>query len=317
MRSLPAKAGNAAYTETLYLIKKEKMETLLITSIFVIGIGYLFKWVNNYKNWGIGLNEKNGFKFLLRWLIIGFFLRLDYLDNWGCVVGLEPFWESRNILFSAISIGLIYWAFKTENQNLKKLLCLTELVYWISKLIIFKGGYVVGFGGSPDPTIVFYDLISALARIYIISQIVNVKKFKFIKIAIIALLIMGVKIEVFSTPIYMVYEENQSIERAKEIRKEIIGEWKGDYQKMEYEQILKSDRAQIKIDSNSIFITNVEGLESEYKLILYYPEHGRINKEGFGSFELSIEDYEINSMTLRIDDFENIYKFILKKENEI
>ena len=109
------------------------METLLITSIFVITIGFLIKWVIKYKNYRIKLNEENGFKFLLGWLIFGFFLRLDYSDNWGCIVGFEPFWETRNIIFSAISIGLIYWAFKTENQNLKKILCLTELVYWISK----------------------------------------------------------------------------------------------------------------------------------------------------------------------------------------
>ena len=288
-----------------------------MTSIFVIGIGYLFKWVNNYKNWGIGLNEKNGFKFLLGWLILGFFLRLDYSDNWGCVVGLEPFWESRNILFSAISIGLIYWAFKTENQNLKKILCLTELVYWISKLMIFKGGYVVGFGGGSDPVIVFYDLVAAHLRLYIISQIINVQRLKFFKIAIVALIIMGIKIEMFSTPPFMVYKENQAIERAKEIRKEIIGEWKGNYQKLEYEEILKSDEVKIRIDSDSIFITDVEGLESEYKLILEYSGYGIIYKEGFRSFEVSIENHESNSMTIRLDDFENIYKLKLKKENEI
>ncbi len=274
-------------------------------------------WVNKYKNYGVELNEKNGFKFLLGWLIFGFFLRLDYSDNWGCVVGLEPFWELRNVLFSTISIGLIYWAFKTENQNLKKIICLTELTFWISKLIIFKGGYVVGFGGTPDISIVFYDLSSALARLFILSQIIKIQRFKFFKIAIVALLIMGIKIEAFSTPIYMVYEENQSIEKAKEIRHEIIGNWKGDYQKMKYEEILKSDKAKIEIDSNSIFFTNIEGMESEYKLILEYSRHGRIYKKGFRSFEVSIEDYETKSMILRLDDFEKIYKFKLKKENEI
>jgi hypothetical protein len=293
------------------------MEELLITSIFVIAIGYLMNWVNKYKNYGIELNERNGFKFLLGWLILGFFLRLDYSDNWGCVVGIAPFWELRNILFSAISIGLIYWAFKTENQNLKKILCLTELTFWISKLIIFKGGYVVGFGGTPDISIVFYDLVSAIARLFILSQIINIQSFKSFKIAFVALLIMGIKIEVFSTPIYMVYEENQSIEKAKEIRQEIIGTWKGDYQKLEYEKILKSDIAKIKIDSNSIFLTNIEGLESEYKLILEYSGYGRIYKEGVRSFEVSIEEYKTNSMMLRLDDFDNIYKFKLKKENEI
>ena len=92
------------------------METLLIISIFLIGIGFLIKWITKHKDFGIRLNENNGFKFLLGWIIFGFLARLDYSDAWGCIIGLEPMLEPRNILFSIISFALIFWAFKAENH---------------------------------------------------------------------------------------------------------------------------------------------------------------------------------------------------------
>ena len=64
------------------------METLLIVSIFIIGIGFLIKWITKYREFGIRLNENTGFKFLLGWIIFGFVARLDYSDAWGCIIGL-------------------------------------------------------------------------------------------------------------------------------------------------------------------------------------------------------------------------------------
>jgi len=180
------------------------METLLIASIFVIGIGFLIKWITKYKEIGVRLNENNGFKFLLIWVIFGFVTRLDYSNAWGCIIGLEPILEPRNILFSTISFVLIFWAFKTENKKVRKSLLGIELVYWIAKLIIFKGGYVVGFGGTPNITIVFYDLVTIMARLFILSQILEIEQSKFVKIGIVALLVLGIKVSIFATPMSMI-----------------------------------------------------------------------------------------------------------------
>jgi hypothetical protein len=115
----------------------------------------------------------------------------------------------------------------------------------------------------------------------------------------------------------MVYEENQSIEKAKEIRKEIIGKWKGNYQKMEYEKILSSNNSKIEIDSNFIYFSNVEGLENEYQLILNYSYYGRISKiESHFEYELTIEKMKDDSLIFRMFYFGDEYKFKLKKENE-
>lgn len=178
------------------------MEIPLIISLLVIAIGGLMQWINKYKNYGMAFKEKHGFLALIAWIVFGFFAQLDYSDNWGCIVIHQPFWELKNILFSSISIGLILWAFKTENQSLKKLLCFTELMYWIFKLIAFKGGYVFGFGGLPNETIVLYDFIAVLARLFVISQIMNVQRFKLLKITFLAVLILAIKINFFATPIF-------------------------------------------------------------------------------------------------------------------
>lgn len=291
------------------------MDILLTTSIILIAIGYFVKWINKVKILGIQLNENNGFKFLLGWLIFGFFLRLDYSERWGCLAGLEPFWEPRNILFSTISIALIYSAYKTSNQRLKKMLCYIELIYWTLKLIIFKGGYVVGFGGVPDFTIVFYDFVSVLARLFVISQIVNIRYFKFLKIGLIALLIMGIKIEVFSTPPFMIYKENQAIKKAKEIRNEVIGKWKGHFKKLEYEKILSSGEIQIEIDSNLIQFKGVESL-GVYEFNLDYSYHGSmLNKEQSQYYESRIEKIENDSLIFEIFHFGDEYRFRMKKES--
>ena len=193
------------------------METLLITSIFLIGIGYLLKQISKYKDFGIGLNVKNAFIFLLGWVILGFLEGLDYSDAYGCIVGFEPNSDSKNIIFSTISFVLILWAFKTENLRIKKILFITELVYWIAKLMVFKGGYAVGYAGTPGTSIVFYDLVAIISRLFILSQLLKVVKHKFVKIGIVALVVLSVKITMFATPLSMIYRGLDVFEASKEI----------------------------------------------------------------------------------------------------
>lgn len=183
------------------------MEALLISSVFILGIIFIIKWIANYKDSEIRLNQENGFNFLFCWIIFGFLVRLDYSNAWGCIIRLEPIFEAKNILFSTISFSLIFWAFKTESAKLKKKLLGIELVYWIAKLIIFKGGYVVSIVGEPSVTIVIYDLVAIMARLFILSQILRISRFRFAKIGIVALLILGIKILFFATPLIMIYEK--------------------------------------------------------------------------------------------------------------
>ena len=291
------------------------METLIIVSIFIIGIGFLIKWITKYREFGIRLNENTGFKFLLGWIIFGFVARLDYSDAWGCIIGLEPILEPKNILFSTISFALIFRAFRAGNMKLKKTLLGIELLYWIAKLIIFKGGYVVGYGGIPDFTIVFYDLVAILARLFILSQILKVNQFKFAKIGMTALLVLGIKISIFATPMSMIYEERKAFEEAQEIRKELIGDWSGKVTKSEDEEIKFEENVNIRIDSTNIYLDSIGGLKRNYKLILEYPEYGLLSETGeYHDYSLSIQKRNKDSLIMRIDDVFKEYEFKLKKK---
>lgn len=291
------------------------METLLITSIFLIGIGFIIKWITKFKDFRISLNKNNGFKFLLGWIVFGFVARLDYSDNWGCVIGLEPILETKNILFSIISFALIFWAFKTENIKMKKILLGLELVYWITKLIVFKGGYVVGFRGIPDITIVFYDLVAIIGRLFILSQILKVNQFKFTKIIIMALLVLGIKISIFATPVSMIYKERKAFEAAKEVRKELVGKWNGKVMKFDDGEIKFKGQVNIRIDSTNIYMDSIDGLARKYKLILEYPDYGLLSETGeFHDYGLSIQKRSKDSLVMIIDDIFIRYEFRLKKK---
>lgn len=285
--------------------------------MFLIGIGLLINWITKYKDFGIRLNENTGFKFLLCWIIFGFVTRLDYSDAWGCIIGLEPILESRNILFSTISFGVIFLAFKTENVKLKKTFLVIELVYWIAKLITFKGGYTVGYGGIPNFRIVFYDLVAVLARLFILIQILEVNQFKFAKIGFIGLMVLGIKISIFATPLSIIYEERKAFKEAQEIRKELIGEWSGKVIKSENKKVTFEEKVNIRIDSINIYLDSIDGLQRNYRLILVHPEYGLLSETGeYHNHSLSVQKRYKDSLVVTIDDIFKEYIFRLKKNEK-
>ncbi len=290
------------------------METLLLLIILVLGIKFLIKWISKYKHFGNILNRNNLFMFLLVWIIFGFVEGLDYSERFGCIVESEPIFEINNVLSSGISFLLILWAFLTKNHKLKKVLFITELVYWILKLMIFKGGYVVGFGGIPDDVILFFDLISILVRLYILNKII---KFDLVKIEYIALLLIGIKIIFFYIPIYDMYLNKIEIKKTKKVRKEIIGEWIGKISLVEDNEIKFVKIRNVKIDSANIKIDSIEGWNKQYELILNHSNLGTlIGKSEEILFKISMNEHK-DSLILRFGNTFNGYKFELKKkENE-
>ena len=295
----------------LALIIKRKMEIILI--VLLILVGYRFLKKNDDSR--IRLDLENGFKFLLIWIILGFLTRLDYSDRWGCVIGFEPILEPRNIIFSTISFVLILIAFQIDKHKVKRVLCLTEFLYWIVKLMAFKGGYVVGYGGVPDVTIVLYDLISIVSRLFVIQQILNIERFKVKNIVITAALIMAVKISIFRTPMNMVYEERLAFREAEKIRKELVGGWNGIVEKIEGEEIETQEDIYIQIDSNTLLIDKIEELEGEYRLVLKYPEYGILSSEAqLYNYNIFLEKNQEDSLVMTIYDASKQYKFRLRRD---
>ncbi len=287
------------------------MERTLIVLIILVG----YRLLKKNDDSRIRLDLENGFRFLLIWIILGFLTRLDYSDRWGCVIGFEPILEPKNIIFSTISFLLILIAFQIDKHKVKRVLCLTEFLYWIVKLMVFKGGYVVGYGGVPDATIVLYDLISIVSRLFVIQQVLNIERFKVKNIVITAVLIMAVKISIFITPMNMIYEERLAFRDAEKIRKELVGGWDGIVEKIEGEEIETQEDIYIQIDSNTLLIDKIEELEGEYRLVLKYPEYGILSSEDqLYNYNIFLEKNQEDSLVMTIYDTFKQYKFRLKRD---
>ena len=286
------------------------MEIILV--VLTIFVGY--KFLKKKDNSRIILDLDNGFMFLLIWILLGFLTRLDYSDRWGCVIGFEPILEPKNIIFSTISFVLILLASQIDIHKVKRVLCMTEFLYWSVKLMVFKGGYVVGYGGIPDVTIVLYDLISIISRLFVLQQILKLERLKFKNMITTAVLIMAVKISFFRTPMYMIYEERLAFTEAEKIRKELVGEWIGIAEKIEIEEKEIQEDIYVQIDSNTLLINKIEELESEYRLVLKYPEHGIITSEDqLYNYNIFLEKNQEDSLVMTIYYPTEQYRFRLKR----
>jgi len=284
---------------------------ILLLMFGLYGLKYLGRWIMRYYDFSNLINENNSFIFLLVWIVYGFFEGLDYTERFGCIVDFEPIFSAENISYSTISFILILSAFLIKIPRFKKVLFSTELIYWISKLMIFKGGYVVGIGGVPDSSILLFDFISILLRLYILTKIF---KFNFAKIENIALLIIGIKVLVFYVPMYDIYKRNKEIEKAKIVRKEIIGEWIGKIKIVKDNRTTFEKVRKIKIDSDSIKFDNIDGFKSQYQLLLDYSNYGElINENDFFPIDLSLNSQK-DSLIIQMGSDYNGYKFELKRK---
>ena len=170
-------------------------------------------------------NGKLLLKILLIWIAIGFFLSLDYSDQWGCIIQYQPFWSKLNILFSFISIALILIAIVVRNKKMKAIFLIVELVFWIGKLMVYKGGYTVGLAAFPQTRIVSYDVVALFLRLIVIRNVTF--QLRTFYLATLTVIIILVKIFFFKTQQTILWEEKRSLENAKLTMEKMQGEWTG------------------------------------------------------------------------------------------
>ena len=166
--------------------------TILILVIFFAA--RRLKWiVHRYKKI---ITEPYNYYALLVLLVIGFIGRLDYTDRLGCIVGEEPIFEIKNIIFSSISVTLIITSLLIRSKRLKITLGITELAFWVFKLFYFKGGYLVSIVAAPDPIVSFYDTLTLSFRLFIIDGLLR-SNINTIYILIITLTIIAIKVYIY------------------------------------------------------------------------------------------------------------------------
>ena len=170
------------------------------------------------------IDQPYNYYILLGLLIIGFSLRFDYTERLGCIIGWEPFYDIKNILFSTISITFILLSLLSKQRNRKLIFISVELLSWIFKFFLFKGGYAVGIWGSDDLLISFYDTTSLALRLLIIRSLLK-DKIRWIYCILGALIIICIKIYIFPLPYSFHINEKKSQEQKEKTSRFLQGKW--------------------------------------------------------------------------------------------
>ncbi len=145
---------------------------------------------------------------VIGWTIIGFAAQLDLTQHWGCVVFSETYLTSYRILFLIVSIAILGSSIFLKNEKLKRVLFTIELGCWLTIFILFKGGYAVGFGGTPNLVVVGYDLAAIFLRLFNIGYFYQNLNFLFTKrqrimyTSVATIILITLKVTEFSMPVF-------------------------------------------------------------------------------------------------------------------
>lgn len=79
-------------------------------------------------------------------------------------------------------------------------------MFWLAFYLFIKGGYAVGFAGGPNPSILRYDFINIIVRLFLLTSFIHLPiwggKWLTKTVALIlSLFIIVIKIQFFTFPI--------------------------------------------------------------------------------------------------------------------
>ena len=290
--------------------------TLLILIIFFTAKRVV--WISDwYKRI---ITQPYNYYALLGLLVFGFFTNLDYNDRWGCIVGGESIFDTKNILFSSISIILVASSFIIKSRILKLSFVLIEFVFWIAKLFYFKGGYVVSIAAAPDPIVSFYDSTALALRLFIITGLLKAN-IKIIYILICTLIIMAIKVFGFPTQLRMFAEEKKSLQRAELTKNELLGKWIGIY---EYDSTSNNrtiqlfDSATMIFDTNTVTLIDFRNADSIQLFVDFNSEfwgyiHKRNKDDWKNQYDFWIRNLSADSLEITLMQSLDYYKFKMVK----
>lgn len=167
-----------------------KFKILLITFVPIVIVGFILSFIKS-KSINTLSRPKIVYWALIVWSLYGFLFSLDNSMAWGCMgaendmlslgykmisipgesseAGKIIYIDFNNVAYSGISILLISLGFFMAGR-LGVIILYSELLYWLFKLMIIKGGYVVGFGGSPNAEVLLFDSVALTLRLLLIHN---------------------------------------------------------------------------------------------------------------------------------------------------
>jgi hypothetical protein len=255
---------------------------------------------------------KSTIKFLLGMVIVGSILGIENSQAWGCVYGLEML-SIGNLIFLTISTLLLFKAFKSDSHRTVLLLVIIETAIWIIKYIFYKGGYVTGFGGTPNEINVLYDFIAIGTRIFLFLDIATHIRQKLLLAILLSIFIVALKINLFALPwftqkMWEVDARNSSAQRI-----ELIGSYNGSIY-----QFSDSLTAQISlvIDTTHLMIQDKPAfdLKEKYFFEIYSPNYGEISNDIQG-YSMKIDKFDTDSLVFYLEDM-YIKQYLVKMKTE-
>ena len=148
---------------------------------------------------------------LVLWSFLGLLLGMDY-TSYHFAAGIDIIKLKINListenpifmyqlfffLLSTILVAASYFS----TGNYVKLWSGLEILIWLSKLLILKDGYVMGFGGTFDEEILLYDFVGVFVRVTLLNSYFWGGK-KTIFAFLLAFIIIYIKVGYFAFPFY-------------------------------------------------------------------------------------------------------------------
>lgn len=169
------------------------IEILIPTLLLLLGGLLLFKLKSKY-NWiSKATSIRWTFYALIGLTLIGFLFSFDNNQAFGCIVSETSVFSSNNIIYSAISIGLLTLAYINKDRKNQLVILSLELLFWLYKLLYLKGGYSVGITASPIFGVLYFDIIALTLRLILIKQVAKFR-IKTIYMLLPMFLIMFIKV---------------------------------------------------------------------------------------------------------------------------
>ncbi len=172
------------------------------------------------------LKPSTVFLVLIAWSVFGFLTNNDYNQQWGCIISSEPTLSETNILYSTVALILITLGYSIRIRQIGSLILITELVFWLHKLFVVKGGYAVGLGAVPSLSVLSFDVIALTLRLILIKQLVGFK-FGLRYVFTFVTIVMAVKISYFPLQQGIIDEFDNYPEELEELKAQIVGQWTG------------------------------------------------------------------------------------------
>ncbi len=213
-----------------------------------------------------------GIKILLVMVLLGSILGIENAQSYGFTFVFDEYFIVNTLLL-IVSCGLLFGALRTKLLKVAAAFLGVELLIWLVKYLLHKGGYITTHVDGVNPFIAIYDIVAIGIRLFLLFTLLDLKKIRTVVILVVPILFLGLKTKQFSMPVLDQRISDKFDMEAREQRLELIGAYSG--------ELFQSSDSSLKtvsvhIDSAYLKIYSEEEteLDSIYSFELEFTDNG-------------------------------------------